>query len=378
MARRGGLLHTAGDNHATGGAGRVIKPQLPGNEAQRLIALRQYDVLDSPPERAFDDLTLVASTVCETQMAAVVLVDEHRQWFKSAHGVPRSEASRDISFCAHAILRPDEVMTVEDTLLDPRFFDNPMVTGEGAVRFYAGAPLVTSEGMALGSLCVFDQAPAHLREDQRAALQALSRQAAQLLELRLAGRQLRQQLRERDWYEQQMAQYYAAMEALNADLVEQTRTDPLTGLPNRRAFAAALAAATQQTRLANRPLSVALLDVDHFKVVNDVHGHDEGDRVLRELSSLLRAHVAGAGTIARYGGEEFVLLLPDLDLQQARLQCEYLRQGVAAMTSALPVTVSIGVAMLSAHDTAESVIKRADEALYAAKRGGRDRVVALE
>ncbi|WP_434988499.1 diguanylate cyclase [Xanthomonas melonis] len=361
-----------------GGAGRVIKPQLPGNEAQRLIALRQYDVLDSPPERAFDDLTLVASTVCETQMAAVVLVDEHRQWFKSAHGVPRSEASRDISFCAHAILRPDEVMTVEDTLLDPRFFDNPMVTGEGAVRFYAGAPLVTSEGMALGSLCVFDQAPAHLREDQRAALQALSRQAAHLLELRLAGKQLRQQLRERDWYEQQMAQYYAAMEALNADLVEQTRTDPLTGLPNRRAFAAALAAATQQTRLANRPLSVALLDVDHFKVVNDVHGHDEGDRVLRELSSLLRAHVAGAGTIARYGGEEFVLLLPDLDLQQARLQCEYLRQGVAAMTSALPVTVSIGVAMLSAHDTAESVIKRADEALYAAKRGGRDRVVALE
>ncbi|WP_456360069.1 diguanylate cyclase [Xanthomonas arboricola] len=360
------------------GADRVIKPQLPGNEAERLIALRQYELLDSPPERAFDDLTLVASTVCETQMAAVVLVDAHRQWFKAAHGVPRSEAPRDISFCAHAILRPDEVMAVEDTLLDPRFFDNPMVTGEGAVRFYAGAPLVTSDGMPLGSLCVFDQAPAHLRDAQRAALQALSRQASHLLELRLAGKQLRQQLRERDWYEQQMAQYYAAMEAVNADLVEQTRTDPLTGLPNRRAFTAALAAATQQTRVANQPLSVALLDVDHFKVVNDVHGHDQGDLVLRELSALLRAHAAGAGTIARYGGEEFVLLLPNVDLQQARVQCEYLRQSVATMTLALPVTVSIGVAMLYPHESVEAVIKRADQALYAAKRGGRDQVVALE
>ncbi|CAE6751665.1 hypothetical protein CFBP6600_16770 [Xanthomonas arboricola pv. corylina] len=252
----------------------MIKPTLPDNEAERLAALRQYEVLDSPPERAFDDLTMIASTLCETQMAAVVLVDEQRQWFKSAHGAPRSEASRDISFCAHAILRPDEVMMVDDTLLDPRFHDNPVVTGSSAVRFYAGAPLVTSEGMALGSLCVFDQTPAHLREEQRAALQALSRQAAHLLELRLAGKRLRQQLHEREWYEQQLAGYYAQMDALNADLVEQTRTDPLTGLPNRRAFSVALAAAMEQTRAAGQPLSVALLDVDHFKTVNDVHGHD--------------------------------------------------------------------------------------------------------
>ncbi|MET3144552.1 UNVERIFIED_ORG: diguanylate cyclase (GGDEF)-like protein [Xanthomonas axonopodis] len=356
----------------------MIKPELPSNEAERLAALRQYDVLDTPAERAFDDLTMIASTLCETQMAAVVLVDEYRQWFKSAHGAPRSQAPRDISFCAHAILRPDEVLMVDDTLLAPRFHDNPMVVGSGGVRFYAGAPLVTSQGMALGSLCVFDQTPAHLREDQRQALQALSRQASHLLELRLAGRQLRQQLHEREWYEQQMAGYYAQMDALNADLVEQTRTDPLTGLPNRRAFAVALAAATEQARAVGQPLSVALLDVDHFKTVNDVHGHDQGDAVLRELSTLLRAHMAGAGTIARYGGEEFVLLLPNADLLQARVQCEYLRQSVAAMTIALPVTVSIGVATLYPQESVEAVIKRADQALYAAKRGGRDQVVALE
>ncbi|WP_017169457.1 GGDEF domain-containing protein [Xanthomonas phaseoli] len=377
MVALAGLRHTFTDN-SQGAA--VIKPELPSNEAERLAALRQYDVLDTPAERAFDDLTMIASTLCETQMAAVVLVlvDEYRQWFKSAHGAPRSQAPRDISFCAHAILRPDEVLMVDDTLLDPRFHDNPMVVGSGGVRFYAGAPLVTSQGMALGSLCVFDQTPAHLREDQRQALQALSRQASHLLELRLAGRQLRQQLHEREWYEQQMAGYYAQMDTLNADLVEQTRTDPLTGLPNRRAFAVALAAATEQARAVGQPLSVALLDVDHFKTVNDVHGHDQGDAVLRELSTLLRAHMAGAGTIARYGGEEFVLLLPNADLLQARVQCEYLRQSVAAMTIALPVTVSIGVATLYPQESVEAVIKRADQALYAAKRGGRDQVVALE
>ncbi|SMQ98547.1 putative diguanylate cyclase YeaP [Xanthomonas fragariae] len=314
-----GLLHTFPDNSKRGRA--VIKPELPSNEAERLAVLRQYEVLDSPAESAFDDLAMIASTLCETQMAAVVLVDQYRQWFKSAHNAPRGEAPRDISFCAHAILRPDEVPMVEDTLLDPRFHDNPMVTGSAGVRFYAGAPLVTREGMALGSLCVFDQTPAHLRDEQREALQALSRQASHLLELRLAGKRLRQQLHERDWYEGQMAGYYAAMDAVNADLVEQTRTDPMTGLPNRRAFAVASAAATEQTRAADQPLSVALLDVDHFKIVNDVHGHDQGDMVLRELSTLLRAHVAGAGTIARYGGEEFVLLLPNADLLQARVQC---------------------------------------------------------
>lgn len=112
---------------------------------------------------------------------------------------------------------------------------------------------------------------------------------------------------------------------------------------------------------------MALLDVDHFKIVNDVHGHDQGDMVLRELSTLLRAHVAGAGTIARYGGEEFVLLLPNADLLQS----------VAVMTIALPVTVSIGVAMLHPQESVEAVIKRVDQALYAAKRGGRDQMVAL-
>jgi diguanylate cyclase (GGDEF)-like protein len=358
----------------------LIKPELPANEPERLQVLRALDILDSPPEKAFDDLTLVASTVCGTKMAAVVLVDEDRQWFKAAHGVPREsgEATRDISFCAHAILRPEEILMVEDTLLDQRFHDNPMVTAAPPVRFYAGAPLVTGGGAALGSLCVFDALPAQLSQEQRQALQALSRQASQLLELRSISLALQRQLREREWYEQQLGEYYTQLETQNADLAEQTRTDPLTGLPNRRAFTAALAAAMGQAQQGGAPVSVAMIDIDHFTTINDFQGHDVGDQVLVALAALLRAHAAGRGMISRFGGEEFVVLMPGAALDQARMQCEYLREEVALMSINLPITVSIGVAELRPGEGAEQGIKRADTALYAAKRGGRDQVVCAE
>ncbi|HYG06001.1 MAG TPA: GGDEF domain-containing protein, partial [Stenotrophomonas sp.] len=179
--------------------------------------------------------------------------------------------------------------------------------------------------------------------------------------------------RERDWYEQQLSQYSESLETLNADLAEQTRTDVLTGLPNRRAFAAALAA--EQQREDGVPLSVAIIDIDHFKTINDLHGHDQGDQVLVALAALLRSHMAGRGMIARLGGEEFVMLLPGAAGEPARLQCELLRQEIALLPINLPVTVSIGVAQWQLPESAEQCLKRADQALYQAKRDGRDRVV---
>ncbi len=256
-----------------------------------------------------------------------------------------------------------------------RFVGNPYVTGDPHVRFYAGAPLLGSEGQALGTLCVFDDTPATLSEEQRQALEALSRQASHLLELRRIAFDLDKQLHERDWYEQQLAQYSESLETLNADLAEQTRTDVLTGLPNRRAFAAALAAETARAPDAAQALSVAVIDIDHFKTINDLHGHDQGDEVLVALAALLRAHGAGRGMIARVGGEEFVMLLPGTALEPARLQCEFLRQEIAVLPINLPVTVSIGVAQLQPGERAEQCLKRADQALYQAKHLGRDRVV---
>jgi len=354
----------------------MIKPQKPMDEEARLDALYRHQILDTPPEKAFDDLVQIATTLCGTQMGAVTLIDRDRQWFKARKGMGATETPRDFAFCAHAILTPDEVLTVENAAHDARFVDNPYVTGDPHVRFYAGAPLLGTEGQALGTLCVFDAHPATLSDDQREALEALSRQASHLMELRRVAHALDKQLRERDWYEQQLAQYSDSLETLNADLTEQTRTDALTGLPNRRAFAAALAAALAREDGAGLPLSVAIIDIDHFKTINDLHGHDQGDEVLVALAGLLRSHIAGRGMIARLGGEEFVMLLPGAAVDPARLQCEFLRQEIAVLPINLPVTVSIGVAQLQPGESAEHCLKRADQALYQAKGEGRDRVVA--
>ncbi len=171
-----------------------MKAPLPDNETQRLAILREYNVLDSMPEQAFDDLTLLAAQICQTPIALITLVDENRQWFKSKIGLSATETSRDAAFCAHAILNPDEVLEVPDAHLDPRFANNPLVTSEPHIRFYAGAPLAGQDGVALGTLCAIDRVPRKLSAEQIAALQALSRTVVARLELRRTAQQLRKSL----------------------------------------------------------------------------------------------------------------------------------------------------------------------------------------
>lgn len=153
------------------------------NESERLKALHQYKILDTKPEQAFDDLALIASHICGTPIATVTLIDENRQWFKARVGVDVQETPRSVSFCTHAIQQKG-VFTVPDATLDPRFRDNPLVKGDPHIRFYAGAPLVSRDGYALGTLCVVDFVPRQLTPEQNNALVALERQVAAQLELR--------------------------------------------------------------------------------------------------------------------------------------------------------------------------------------------------
>ncbi len=166
----------------------------PENEAQRQQALEQYNLLDTLPEQAFDDITTLAAHVCKTPIALVSLVDRHRQWFKSKVGIDAEETPRDQAFCAHAILDPGEVLVVPNAEADPRFADNPLVTGGPQIRFYAGAPLQTPDGQAIGTLCAIDSQPRELTDEQVQGLQALSRQVVAQMELRRNVAQLSQTL----------------------------------------------------------------------------------------------------------------------------------------------------------------------------------------
>jgi hypothetical protein len=170
-----------------------MKAPLPTNEAERLAALKEYHILDTGTEQSYDDITTLAAHICEVPIAMISLVDEIRQWFKSKVGLDQQQTSRDVAFCAHAILQ-NEPFIVGDATKDRRFADNALVAGEPYIRFYTGIPLINPEGLALGTLCVVDHQPRLLSAAQQKALQALSRQVMVLLELRRVSARLAEAL----------------------------------------------------------------------------------------------------------------------------------------------------------------------------------------
>ncbi len=188
------------------------------DEKARLTALRRYRILDTEPERAFDDLTALASHICGTPIALISLVDADRQWFKSRVGLTIAETSRAVSLCSHAIQQPDDLFIVPDAMADVRLRDNPFVSGEAHIRFYAGAPLVTPDGHALGTLCVIDRVKRTLTPEQVDALRALRRQVQSQLELRRNLIELEQALAERDQAEAAQTKLIAELRQAHDDV----------------------------------------------------------------------------------------------------------------------------------------------------------------
>ena len=195
------------------------------------------------------------------------------------------------------------------------------------------------------------------------------------MELRRANRQLQHDLEEREWYAQQLREYQRLLEQHNEELATQLDLDMLTGLRNRRAFAADLDRAISRAAMLEQPLVLAVIDIDHFKAINDTYGHLAGDHMLVEVGKLLRQIAQPPVVAARQGGEEFVLLMPEHDLDQARAVGEMLRARLHEADLQAPLTVSIGMAAWRIGESANELYAHADGALYAAKRAGRDCVI---
>lgn len=338
-----------------------MKAPVPANETARLAALRRYRILDTPPEQAYDDLTYLATRLCEAPVSLINFIDTDRQWFKSRQGVELQETPRDLAFCAHTILEDTLLLSVPDMTSDARFADNPWVIGPPFFRFYAGAALRTPDGYSLGTLCVLDQRARPLTPEHEAMLRALSRQVIGQMEMRLVA---------------EMSAERQALEEANRRLLALATTDGLTGLKNQRAFQEALREQFAQARRSHIPFSLLLLDVDHFKQYNDAFGHPAGDEVLKQMAVLLTRTVREGDIAARVGGEEFAVILPQTDARRALVLAERLRRAIkAAPWPRRALTASFGLSTYSqATSGHDQTIAEADAAMYHSKGNGRDQV----
>ena len=314
------------------------------DESARLAALRSYCVLDTGREARFDDLTRLAASICETPVSLLTLVDFDRLFFKSSFGMDIRDLPRG-GFCDQAIFQRD-VFQVPDASRDPLFRDHPLVVGAPRVRFYAGAPLVTRQDLALGSLCVIDFVPRSLQPRQAEMLRTLAGQAM-----------------------------------VQLDLTLQAMRDPLTGLYNRRQMEESLHREILRARRVGATVGVMAIDVDNFKRINDTLGHEAGDAALHGIAAELALCVREEDIACRTGGEEFLIILPGTAEESLLQRAEAVRRrieesSVAAGGSRLKLTVSTGLASFPEHgESGTAVMRAADAALYRAKAEGRNRVV---
>jgi len=315
-------------------------------EADRLIALDQLDLLDTPCDGSFDRIVRLIQNIFNVPTGLVSLMDGHRQWHMACSSGTDAEAERKDTFCQYPVAtgRP---LVVRDATLDPVFALNPHVLADNGIRFYAGVPLKTREGYTIGTVCAVGTEP---REFDARELQILT----DLTDLAMSEIELRQ----------------------------QAATDVLTGLLSRREFKDRAGRAIMLGLRHNYPVSCAVIDVDHFKQINDTHGHPVGDKVLQQIAGACQTELRFTDILGRLGGEEFAAILPHTTPAQAVDVAEKLRKAIkrAQIQSdnvVIKVTASIGIAALgTGAGDLDTLLAEADKALYEAKDQGRDRCIS--
>jgi diguanylate cyclase (GGDEF)-like protein len=321
----------------------MLVPPIPSNESARLNGLHALNILDTAPEERFDRLTRLARRLFGVPIAVVSLVDANRQWFKSCIGLEASETSRDVSFCAHAILG-DDILMVPDALADARFSDNPFVTDEPKIRFYAGCPLTVANGSKVGTLCLIDTKPRMLDDEDRALLRDLARMA-----------------------EQELA------------AIQLATLDDLTHLSNRRGFEVLAQHALNVCKRMDKPASLLFFDLNDFKQINDTLGHAEGDRALQAFAEVLRTGLRDSDVIARLGGDEFVALLSgasNSETHEVTQRLEHLLdQRNAELGRGYRIHFSVGQVSYEPahHGTIAELLAAADAAMYSHKQASKAR-----
>ncbi|MDO6706837.1 diguanylate cyclase [Photobacterium sp. 1_MG-2023] len=271
----------------------MLVPEKPRDEVERLQSLHALTLLDTDREERFDRVTRLARRMFQVSMSTVSLIDENRQWFKSCIGDDVTETPRDISFCGHTILG-NAPFIIPDAAQDARFKDNPLVTGPPYIRFYAGVPLLYDSRYKLGSLCIIDQQPHTLDEEQIRDLVDLAKMA-----------------------EKELGALYDAT------------IDELTQISNRRGFVKLATKSLQHCQQRGTPFSLAFFDLNKFKAINDQLGHQVGDQALKDFAMLLSQSFRYSDLFARVGGDEFVVLYTGMDEMETRRAIRRFEQNVS-------------------------------------------------
>jgi len=312
-------------------------PPIPADERERLKRLYCLRILDTLAEERFDRYTRMAQRLFQVPIALVSIVDADRQWFKSRQGLTASETPREVSFCGYTIL-DDEVFVIEDAKNDSRFDDNPLVTGPPNIRFYAGCPVPAGQGSALGTICVIDTKPRTFSEADRRLLMDLGEMVA-------------------------------------GELVttEMAMLDELTGVSSRHSFLALATKSFEDAKRQRSRLTLAYLDIDRFKDINDTLGHAVGDLALRETATILQSSFRSSDIIGRVGGDEFCVVLAGANGENARSVVEVVHRRLRDRNreEARPYELSCSVGLAEydpiRHHSFGELLEQGDAEMYRAK-----------